>query len=171
MCNSLVRFLRLIKGTFPTFLEYKFTPWSEWSSCGVTCGNATKSRSRVCQDVAYNNAIVDNSKCSSEEGAFTQQAVCSEVPLCPRDGGFTEWAPWAPCDAFCGSGNQTSRRFCLNPAPAFGGKQCKGENVRYYFQILLTLIISSTSLIFYSPFLEQSPAKLINHVHVRNIFG
>lgn len=41
------------------------------------------------------------------------------------DGG---WSKWSKCSASCGGGSQT--RTCTNPAPAYGGKECKGESER-----------------------------------------
>ena len=40
------------------------------------------------------------------------------------DGGYSMWSPWLPCDADCGGGIQERNRFCNNPAPQIGGKDC-----------------------------------------------
>ena len=87
------------------------------------------SRSRSCQDTAYKNEIVEGSLCSQNKELFVQQKTCDKISPCPRDGGLTEWESWSACDASCGKGNHTRRRFCHNPAPAYGGKPCKGEKV------------------------------------------
>lgn len=34
------------------------------------------------------------------------------------------WSPWLPCDADCGGGIQERNRFCNNPTPEIGGKDC-----------------------------------------------
>ena len=34
------------------------------------------------------------------------------------------WSPWLPCDADCGGGIQERSRFCNNPVPQPGGKDC-----------------------------------------------
>ena len=108
-------------------LVYELSPWGQWSACSASCGHATRSRSRSCQDTAYGVENVDHGLCSENKELFVQQRVCDKIKPCPRDGGLTEWEPWSACDANCGKGNQTSQRFCLNPAPAFGGKNCRGD--------------------------------------------
>ena len=70
---------------------------------------------------------MDHGLCSENKELFVQNRVCDKIKPCPRDGGMTDWEDWSACDANCGKGNQTSQRFCANPAPAFGGKNCDGE--------------------------------------------
>lgn len=43
------------------------------------------------------------------------------------DGGLTEWTQFSPCSASCGPGTQTRVRYCTNPYPQFGGKDCTGK--------------------------------------------
>ncbi|EDO28481.1 predicted protein, partial [Nematostella vectensis] len=43
------------------------------------------------------------------------------------DGGFTEWTAFSKCPNSCGRTALRSReRYCTNPAPANGGKNCEG---------------------------------------------
>ncbi|XP_031557310.1 SCO-spondin-like, partial [Actinia tenebrosa] len=45
----------------------------------------------------------------------------------PMDGGFTQWTEWSKCPVSCGRTALRSReRYCTNPAPANGGKNCEG---------------------------------------------
>ena len=122
---------------------YDFSPWGEWGECSGTCGpTATQTRSRTCNDTAYDKANVEHSKCLESYSVgkapsdlahklFHQQKRCENVAQhCPRDGNYTEWEPWGPCGPKCGHDIQTSLRFCVNPSPAFGGKNCTGHNMR-----------------------------------------
>ncbi|KAH7974909.1 hypothetical protein HPB49_021379 [Dermacentor silvarum] len=45
-----------------------------------------------------------------------------------------EWGPWQEyerCSRTCGGGIQSTRRECNSPSPAFGGRYCTGERVKY----------------------------------------
>ena len=46
------------------------------------------------------------------------------------DGGWAQWSDWSPCSVACGGGTQTQTRTCSDPAPANGGQQCEGEDVK-----------------------------------------
>lgn len=53
------------------------------------------------------------------------------------NGDFTLWTPWSPCPDACGRTALRSReRYCTNPAPANGGKNCEGPR----FQLKLCKI-------------------------------
>ncbi|XP_063003641.1 SCO-spondin-like [Elgaria multicarinata webbii] len=77
-------------------------------------------------EVAPNSTIYSAcSNCSCRHGQLT----CT-FSLCPVDGGFTPWSPWAPCSLTCGGlGNMTRSRACTSPKPANGGKECAGPQV------------------------------------------
>lgn len=45
---------------------------------------------------------------------------------CPIDGQWTLWSVWTGCSKTCGDGVKTRRRVCDDPAPRFGGTECKG---------------------------------------------
>lgn len=46
---------------------------------------------------------------------------------CPVHGRFGPWTNWSECSNKCGKGIQTSERYCDNPSPAFGGRDCQGQ--------------------------------------------
>ncbi|CAH3103991.1 unnamed protein product, partial [Porites lobata] len=55
----------------------------------------------------------------------------------PVNGDFTLWTPWSTCPDACGRTALRSReRYCTNPAPANGGKNCEGPR----FQLKLCKI-------------------------------
>lgn len=45
------------------------------------------------------------------------------------DGNFTEWTPWGSCDKSCGLGTKLRQRWCTNPPPSAGGRDCVGESL------------------------------------------
>ena len=42
------------------------------------------------------------------------------------NGGWTRWSQWTVCRGRCGQGTQERRRFCTNPRPMYGGRNCIG---------------------------------------------
>lgn len=42
----------------------------------------------------------------------------------PVDGRYSQWSWWSRCDRWCGGGTQTRSRWCNNPPPQNGGKEC-----------------------------------------------
>ena len=42
------------------------------------------------------------------------------------DGDWGEWGAWSKCSKSCGGGEHARVRQCNSPAPAYGGKPCKG---------------------------------------------
>lgn len=39
------------------------------------------------------------------------------------------WSPWRVCTVTCGGGNRTRVRYCTNPYPLNGGRECLGTNI------------------------------------------
>ena len=93
--------------------------FSAWSECTATCGGGSMTRKRSCDSPAPDNGGND---C---EGDDEETAVCNEDP-CPVDGKWSEWEN-GECSATCGGGTMTITRYCNNPAPEYGGKDCEGE--------------------------------------------
>ncbi|XP_019856518.1 PREDICTED: cartilage oligomeric matrix protein-like isoform X2 [Amphimedon queenslandica] len=95
-----------------------WSSWSEWTQCSRTCGGGRQSRTRRC--LTENQVQLD---CSGE---VTQLQDCNTEVRCPVDGGWSDWTDWSDCSLTCGNGTRTRTRKCDNPAPLFGGAQCKG---------------------------------------------
>ncbi|VDH97638.1 Hypothetical predicted protein [Mytilus galloprovincialis] len=108
-----------------------FGSWNPWSSCNVTCGGGTKSRSknRTCTnpEPKYGG--------QSCEGSTTETtAVLCNSMACPIDGEwspFGTWSFWSVCSVSCGGGekSRSRNRTCSNPLPKYGGKQCIGNSM------------------------------------------
>ncbi|XP_031561120.1 A disintegrin and metalloproteinase with thrombospondin motifs adt-1-like isoform X2 [Actinia tenebrosa] len=102
-------------------IDGQWSNWGSWTSCPVTCGGGSQSRTRTCTNPAPANGGQDCSGNSSEK----QECGAS---LCPVNGGWSTWKPWGPCSTTCGSGSQSRARTCTNPSPANGGENCQGES-------------------------------------------
>ena len=43
------------------------------------------------------------------------------------NGGWGNWTEWEKCPVSCGGADQERTRACNNPAPKFGGDDCKDD--------------------------------------------
>lgn len=96
-----------------------FSEWTEFSECTKSCGNGTKNRTRNCLSPAPQHGGRD---CSSL-GANTEIQQCN-TQHCPINGGYTQWTNFSPCSKTCGTGKMNRSRYCTNPKPQYGGKNC-----------------------------------------------
>ncbi|KAL9980069.1 hypothetical protein ACROYT_G008610 [Oculina patagonica] len=48
----------------------------------------------------------------------------------PVNGGWSKWSNWSACSKLCRGGKKIKSRKCDNPAPANGGKKCKGRKTK-----------------------------------------
>ncbi|XP_048241499.1 uncharacterized protein LOC124124837 isoform X10 [Haliotis rufescens] len=106
--------------------------WSLWmdnvAQCSVSCGGGSQlvTRTRTCTNPApaYNGLY-----CVGDDRAtFTQEC---NTQGCPVDGGWSVWTDTvAQCSVSCGGGSQlvTRTRTCTNPAPAYNGQYCVGDD-------------------------------------------
>ena len=79
----------------------KWTVWSLWTPCSVSCGDGKRMRSRTCQG--------SSAECP---GDVTQEQSCKEreceIPC------WAEWADWTTCSKSCGTGIQERSREKVN---------------------------------------------------------
>jgi len=99
-----------------------YSQWSKWSECGKTCGQAIKVRTRTCTNPKPRGA---GEQC---KGADSDRTACS-LPVCPVNGGWTDYGDFTSCSKTCGGGEQVRARCCSNPKPSPGGEKCSGSNV------------------------------------------
>lgn len=101
----------------PCPIDGGFAEWSGWSQCTRSCGAGIKTRNRTCDKPIPRHG---GKPC---DGHFIDYLNCN-IHLCPIDGGFTEWGLWSPCTVSCAGGVSMRRRYCTNPDPRYGGKNC-----------------------------------------------
>ncbi|XP_052808900.1 coadhesin-like [Mya arenaria] len=99
-----------------------WSPWSQFSQCSQSCGFGVRARSRHCDSPAPQGTGLF---CIGES---IQREACN-TEVCPVDGFWTQWSPWTKCSLTCGLGSITRKRACTNPAPASGGRDCKGNSI------------------------------------------
>ncbi|XP_052278788.1 SCO-spondin-like isoform X3 [Dreissena polymorpha] len=102
-------------------VDGKWTDWSVWSTCSVSCENGTQSRNRNCTNPPQAYGGKD---CGSDDSAFQN---CSISIPCPVAGGWSTWSDWSSCSATCQApGLQYRNRSCDSPTPDNGGQNCTG---------------------------------------------
>ncbi|XP_034336959.2 uncharacterized protein [Magallana gigas] len=101
-------------------LDGGWSVWSAWSTCTVSCGGGTQTRSRSCSNPVPVNG---GAECAGHD---TESQPCSSQD-CPVDGGWSIWSAWSTCTVSCGGGTQTRLRTCSDPAPLNGGAECEGQ--------------------------------------------
>jgi len=107
-------------GECPVIVDGKWSEWTDWSQCTVSCGGGTSQRSRTCKP-AENGGI----DCV---GDSVETRDCN-TQVCPKDGTWSDWSPWSQCSRPCGGGSQSRTRTCLYRAGT--GSDCVGDNIEY----------------------------------------
>uniref|UniRef100_UPI00193A61B8 uncharacterized protein LOC120335429 n=1 Tax=Styela clava TaxID=7725 RepID=UPI00193A61B8 len=93
----------------------RWSLWSQWSSCDLSCGSGLQTRNRECI-----GGSVGDPGCPGE--AF-DNIICNAQP-CPRWGA---WMTWSSCTVTCGLGTRIRDRLCVGGEPGMLG--CEGELV------------------------------------------
>ncbi|XP_041484134.1 uncharacterized protein LOC121430795 isoform X2 [Lytechinus variegatus] len=99
-----------------------WSDWGDWHSCTQSCEGGLTVRFRRCNNPTPSNGGANCTGFSMEQGA------CNTDP-CPVDGAWSSYSDWGDCSVTCGGGNQTRTRTCSDPAPAYGGANCTGEDI------------------------------------------
>ncbi|CAH1160220.1 unnamed protein product [Phaedon cochleariae] len=93
-------------------------PWSEWSSCSVTCGKGTMTRDRKYKNrlaaktcaagKAKSGILQQNLECWIEgECEDSEERISEDCPKKP-------WSDWSPCSVTCGRGYKERYRLSLD---------------------------------------------------------
>lgn len=89
----------------------EYATWSPWSNVEIT-------RTNFCGFIA--KIFVTLQPHSFWSGKLILSVWLSFIV----NGNFSEWTLWTPCSVTCGQGIMTRKRFCTNPTPTIGGKDC-----------------------------------------------
>ncbi|CAM9592142.1 unnamed protein product [Lampetra fluviatilis] len=102
-------------------VDGKWSVWSGWGPCSVSCGGGSRQRSRSCSEPPPQHGG------HSCEGSDIHVDFCNSEP-CPVHGNWAPWSGWGPCSRSCNGGQARRHRTCDNPRPASGGRACVGSD-------------------------------------------
>ncbi|KAM4861104.1 hemicentin-1 [Thomomys bottae] len=104
-------------------VDGKWTTWTSWSACTVSCGGGTRQRTRDCSNPVPQYG---GRRC---EGSDIQTDFCNSDP-CPTHGNWSPWSGWGTCSRTCNGGQMRRYRTCDNPQPSNGGRACGGPDTQ-----------------------------------------
>lgn len=85
----------------PCPVNCQWTEGTTWTDCSSSCGTGQQSRSRsIAVQPQFEGTVC--------EGFAADTKSCPDLPPCPIDCEWDEWAEWGACSATCGTG--VSRR-------------------------------------------------------------
>ena len=88
----------------------RFSAWTEWSDCTLTCGNGTRTRKRT--------PIESSENCKDTSDSGTCNRKC-----CPVDCQFN-YTDWSECNGCMGEDGIQHRKLMISHKPFCGGKEC-----------------------------------------------
>ncbi|XP_071118257.1 A disintegrin and metalloproteinase with thrombospondin motifs adt-1-like [Haliotis cracherodii] len=93
----------------------RWSGWSQWTDCSVSCGDGSRTRTRTCL------------RASDASGECVGEAVKTEVcsNKCQLPAVWGEWSGWGTCSKTCGAGQKRRTRSCLNSGD---GGECVGAS-------------------------------------------
>ena len=110
-------------GNNPPPIDGGWSQWTDDTECDAECGQGNKKKSRKCNNPSPKHG---GKECVGES---SMDEAC-KLKECPIDGGWSDWEKTKDCDAEC-NGKLEMSRFCKNPVPQFGGKECQGDSKRF----------------------------------------
>ncbi|KAG7294949.1 hypothetical protein JYU34_022656 [Plutella xylostella] len=120
----------------------RWTPFSSWTLCNVSCGVGYQHRARSCVHTSEQGLSTDSRRTIDYTGidnvggnfVVVEEATCKgkreeerkcRMPECEDSSSarWSSWSVWSACSAACGAGTQTRARRCR-------GTHCVGDNVQ-----------------------------------------
>ena len=106
----------------PHNLFSELSKWAGWSSCSVSCGGGTRTRTRTCilgctdllTSYTTNTEACNNMICEFLVQSTGYGAVLNGISLYTFSGPpeFSPWGSWSSCNQGCGNGEKTRTRSC-----------------------------------------------------------
>jgi len=112
-------------------LDCKWQPWSDWGTCGATCGGGVRKQTRTVKIMPMNGGMPCDTTNDQGGPASEKSESCNE-DTCPVDCAWSSWSAFSPCSKSCEAGSM-SRTRVKQPSESDGGVPCVGEPIETNF--------------------------------------
>ncbi|XP_072039586.1 adhesion G protein-coupled receptor B1-like [Amphiura filiformis] len=93
---------------------FSWSQWGQYSTCPVTCGGGSQTRTRTCTDAIPDDIGMCTPGSSEESMSCNTQSCATDVPV------WGQWGQYSTCPVSCGGGSQTRTRTCTDANPDDG---------------------------------------------------
>jgi len=100
--------------TAPCPIDCKMNAWTAWTSCSVSCGQGSQSRTRTVSVAAAHGG---------EACKPTSESIVCQLQPCPIDSQLSAWSTYTMCTKACGGGSKTRTR-SVTGSMSHGGISC-----------------------------------------------
>jgi len=111
--------------------DSRFTNWSPWTACSITCGEGVKFSQRVCLPAKGGGKVCPNEDKFKDMYKRSEKCTKKDCEVFRP----TLWSTWSSCSSTCGTGFRVHRRFCISSTSLMQvSNQCCANEPEFFEQ-------------------------------------